>query len=429
MRPGQRDHSKRLLIRPGLVALMAAACQPVPTLRTGSTASPIVGGTQDSGDPAIMYLYIEGTNVVAICTAELVAPTVLVTAAHCVGGSTDVLTPTYAIYPDANPGFPPSAGATRLEVLSTSFDPLFDVNNLEAGHDIGVAILAAPAGVPPLPILTTPLSPAVAGQPVRLVGYGATDNGATRGGGMKFQVTALVDDISDVVLHIGNSSAQICEGDSGGAALMTIDGVETLVGVASYVGGTTMQPCLDGGYSTRLDVYGDFLTPYLQPSCTPECTGKACGPDGCGGVCGTCPDSEACSEAGLCFAPAPTPIDGGAQGSGGTGTGPQVEGSYPPPMAMGSPGGGPPMAGNQPGTTPRGSTPPAGRGSPVGGSGQSQNGSAGASNAGYRGPPGGSGCACVRPVADAPRGPAFVTLGALLGLVTAVRRTATVKRR
>jgi hypothetical protein len=25
-----------------------------------------------------------------------------------------------------------------------------------------------------------------------------------------------------------------------------------------------------------------------QPSCVPSCTGRACGPDGCGGSCGTC---------------------------------------------------------------------------------------------------------------------------------------------
>ncbi|MBM4370526.1 MAG: hypothetical protein FJ098_02680 [Deltaproteobacteria bacterium] len=38
-------------------------------------------------------------------------------------------------------------------------------------------------------------------------------------------------------------------------------------------------------------------TPYCiggtcKAACTPECTGKACGPDGCGGSCGTCPDLE-----------------------------------------------------------------------------------------------------------------------------------------
>ncbi|MBM4387580.1 MAG: hypothetical protein FJ088_07555, partial [Deltaproteobacteria bacterium] len=34
--------------------------------------------------------------------------------------------------------------------------------------------------------------------------------------------------------------------------------------------------------------------------CTPNCVGKQCGDDGCGGSCGTCPGGAACNEYGLC---------------------------------------------------------------------------------------------------------------------------------
>ena len=34
----------------------------------------------------------------------------------------------------------------------------------------------------------------------------------------------------------------------------------------------------------------------------PQCLGKACGDDGCGGVCGTCPVGNECSAAGVCEA-------------------------------------------------------------------------------------------------------------------------------
>ena len=40
-----------------------------------------------------------------------------------------------------------------------------------------------------------------------------------------------------------------------------------------------------------------------RPPCVPECNGKACGPDGCGDVCGICPDGLVCSENGGCFPP------------------------------------------------------------------------------------------------------------------------------
>jgi hypothetical protein len=35
-------------------------------------------------------------------------------------------------------------------------------------------------------------------------------------------------------------------------------------------------------------------------SCTPQCTGKQCGPNGCGGSCGTCATGQTCSASGQC---------------------------------------------------------------------------------------------------------------------------------
>lgn len=36
------------------------------------------------------------------------------------------------------------------------------------------------------------------------------------------------------------------------------------------------------------------------PGCKAQCDGKACGPDGCGGTCGLCPAGKSCNGAGLC---------------------------------------------------------------------------------------------------------------------------------
>jgi hypothetical protein len=36
------------------------------------------------------------------------------------------------------------------------------------------------------------------------------------------------------------------------------------------------------------------------PCCTPDCAGKVCGPDGCGGNCGTCPGALVCNASGQC---------------------------------------------------------------------------------------------------------------------------------
>ena len=48
-------------------------------------------------------------------------------------------------------------------------------------------------------------------------------------------------------------------------------------------------------------VEGECLEPYRAcVPCQPDCDGKSCGPDGCGGTCGECQPWDVCSDAGLC---------------------------------------------------------------------------------------------------------------------------------
>jgi len=85
-------------------------------------------------------------------------------------------------------------------------------------------------------------------------------------------------------------------------------------------------------------------------SCTPQCAGKSCGDDGCGGSCGACPEGQTCTAAGACEAPAGSDATGGAD-AGGTGgadattsgdgasVGPDAGVPYYPPVGSGhSPG-------------------------------------------------------------------------------------------
>ncbi|HEY0883445.1 MAG TPA: hypothetical protein VGD87_18055, partial [Archangium sp.] len=49
--------------------------------------------------------------------------------------------------------------------------------------------------------------------------------------------------------------------------------------------------------STQLDAH---LTALATGTCTPSCSGRACGSDGCGGQCGSCAPTENCDAAGQC---------------------------------------------------------------------------------------------------------------------------------
>ena len=65
-----------------------------------------------------------------------------------------------------------------------------------------------------------------------------------------------------------------------------------------------LAPDLDAQPEAAVDeVDADVTQPdYVEVyQCPPECLDKLCGPDGCGGVCGVCGENESCSTAGICW--------------------------------------------------------------------------------------------------------------------------------
>jgi len=72
--------------------------------------------------------------------------------------------------------------------------------------------------------------------------------------------------------------------------------------------GTTYFFIADGLYGT--DVGGYVFTLTAGTTCTPACTDKDCGDDGCGSVCGSCADSQVCNTAGKCVDDVVPPIPG-----------------------------------------------------------------------------------------------------------------------
>ncbi len=82
------------------------------------------------------------------------------------------------------------------------------------------------------------------------------------------------------------------------------------VPVAGRCDGATLLLCEDGAVVAEpcaplVCGYDDALRRYgcVPPECTPACAARECGPDGCGGLCGTCPVGQVCDGAGQCAAP------------------------------------------------------------------------------------------------------------------------------
>ena len=64
-----------------LVVLLVGCSGSIDGSPSGETDAPIIGGVTDTADPAVVLLY---ANSGSICTATVISPTVLLTAAHCV---------------------------------------------------------------------------------------------------------------------------------------------------------------------------------------------------------------------------------------------------------------------------------------------------------------------------------------------------------
>ena len=59
----------------------------------------IVNGSNNTGDPSVVAIEVQygNTNMGALCTGEVIAPHVVLTAAHCAGGEDPSVTSTYHV--------------------------------------------------------------------------------------------------------------------------------------------------------------------------------------------------------------------------------------------------------------------------------------------------------------------------------------------
>jgi V8-like Glu-specific endopeptidase len=277
------------------LATLASACAPT-NVPTGESRGKIIGGSIDTGDPAVVVFNDS-------CTAELISPHVLLTAAHCVNPPPSG---PVSIFTGVDKNDP--AGVT-VPVKEFHANPLWDPNVDASPHDIAVLILADPLNLTPIAINRAPLDQSLVGQPVRIVGYGqsSTPSGPNDGFGVRRQATAPLLSFDTSFVRVGNPTANQCFGDSGGPALMTINNVEVIVGVDSF--GEAGETCLQSNGDTRVDEELDFIDPFVaandppKGTCTPQCSGKQCGTDGCGGNCGACPNGQSCDANGQCQSP------------------------------------------------------------------------------------------------------------------------------
>jgi hypothetical protein len=245
------------------LVLAVGACTPAPSppASIGRLQRAIIAGVADAHDPAVLVweAHVPGETFEELCTAEVISPHVVLTAAHCThdpGSSVD-----YHVSSDLEL----TRSSTRIAVDEVHRPDEF-VNELAAimsdGYDVAIGISRAGFTVPPISYNRVPLVPAYEKRQVRIVGYGLSDTSDDMSAGMRREGTAQLASISDKFVRVKGKRQTVCQGDSGGPALLEIAGKEAIVALSSYAAATC--DTARGATSTNVAAYAEFIDRWVD---------------------------------------------------------------------------------------------------------------------------------------------------------------------
>jgi V8-like Glu-specific endopeptidase len=209
---------------------------------------PIIGGSPDSGHPAVGAVMTSST----LCTGTLISSKVVVTAAHCMAGG---LVPKW--FTLGGDIYYPS---TTLTIVKSIPHPQYGAQAVDgymlSVHDIAVVILKDKAPVAPMKFRTSSLV-GTEGKGITFVGYGKSSIYQDQSG-YKYSVGSTIGDVnSQGFWNFTNSNnpKNTCVGDSGGPALLNNGGTEEVISVVSAGDAN----CVENGWNTRIDIHAQWL--------------------------------------------------------------------------------------------------------------------------------------------------------------------------
>jgi len=237
--------SRNILVVLGLLAICGAS-------RAVGAVNIVGGSNATSANNFTHYtvaveivIRVEGVASQNTCTGTIIDSSRVVTAAHCVGNfeSGRIV---FQLANVDNTWFGPTVraitGLPKVEPGYLGDNSLY--NPLQDDNDVSVVTFSGglPAGFSPANFLASKdelLQKAVVGSAVMIVGYGTTfdpfnSDTPPDGNTLRFTTGPLTDYTDGQGnFTVRNEGHSACEGDSGGPAIITLDGVEYVIGVLS----------------------------------------------------------------------------------------------------------------------------------------------------------------------------------------------------
>lgn len=276
-----------------LAILLTFACsQPTPkSLEDGAIevkTQSIINGNKDNRYPAAGAII--GDKKASFCTGTLIAPRLVLTAAHCIDAFSRVQgTISFRIdVPIDQFRFKPSW--IEVDRQKTKRHPQYTGTQTQSiNHDIAMIVLKRPVfEIQPMPFNATKMDSSFVGKALFFMGYGRITTANNIPAKRKWSTTLTINGIDGVnkpntVAYAGNNTS-VCQGDSGGPAMLMFNGLMHVVGVTSH--GTNAN-CTGTSYSYRTDAYVNWIQGFIDQYSTCEGQNPTCG------ACGTC-DQKAC---------------------------------------------------------------------------------------------------------------------------------------
>lgn len=273
------------------LAALLCACAPAPPGESVShTSTSVTNGAADTGDAAVGAIGMRRATCeepfIAFCSGTLIAPRVVLTAAHCVErrASYELLF-----------GDDTTAPGDARAVVDIAVHPAFD--DATNDNDIALLLLDSPVNIAPSAIADAALDSSYLSASARVVGFGVSEAGANDTG-LKRQGNAVVAAVRATSFDIAPDPAMSCQADSGGPVFVHMGGKELLAGITSFGDAA----CSTIGTNTQVGAYGqNFIAPFIDNAAAaalPE-AGPIAAQDVCREPCaqdGDCPAGMTCER-------------------------------------------------------------------------------------------------------------------------------------